>query len=417
MKRENLPLRGLRVVDFTLFWAGPLPSAIFADLGAEVIKVESTRHLDPFRAYGTPTDPNKERNWDRSPLFNALNRNKLGVTLDLSVEDGRKLFRELVRISDVVVQNYSPRVLPQLELGWQQLSEVNPKIVLTSVSGFGQDGPWRDYVSFAAIGEALSGVSSLTGYAGEGPVVHGVGLSDPYAGLVAAFTTLAAVRSAKRTGRGTHIDASQLESTIPFLADAFLDWSLNGRRREATTNDHPSSAPHGAFPALGEDQWITVSVATEREWNALVEILGAPAWTRDSRFATPLERWRNRAALCEHLSEWTRTVDKNEAAARLQARGIPAAPVRNPSEQLADPGHQASGFFQQVDHPLAGKLPYSSFPARIDGEYPPIVRVGPQLGEDNRHVLGTILGLDEREIARLEDAQVIGTEPAKPRSG
>lgn len=415
MKREDLPLRGLRVVDFTLFWAGPLPSAIFADLGAEVVKVESIRHLDPFRAYGTPTDPTKDRNWDRSPLFNAINRNKLGLTLDLSVEDGRKLFRELVRVSDVVVQNYSPRVLPQLELGWQRLAAVNPRIVLTSVSGFGQDGPWRDYVSFAAIGEALSGVSSLTGYAGEGPLVHGVGLSDPYAGLVAAFTTLAAVRSAKRTGKGTYIDASQLESTIPFLADAFLDWSLNRRRREATTNDHPASAPHGAFPALGDDQWLTVSVATEREWTALVDVLGAPAWTSEPRFASPLERWRNREALGERLAEWTRTVDKNEAAARLQARGIPAAPVRSPSEQIADPGHRASGFFQEVDHPLAGKLPYASFPARIDGEYPPIVRVGPRLGEDNHRVLGTILGLDEREIARLEAAQVVGTEPATAR--
>jgi crotonobetainyl-CoA:carnitine CoA-transferase CaiB-like acyl-CoA transferase len=415
MKREDLPLRGLRVVDFTLFWAGPLPSAIFADLGAEVVKVESIRHLDPFRAYGTPADPTKEKNWERSPLFNAINRNKLGVTLDLTVEDGRKLFRELVRVSDVVVQNYSPRVLPQLALGWERLAAVNPRIVLTSVSGFGQDGPWRDYVSFAAIGEALSGVSSLTGYAGEGPVVHGVGLSDPYAGLVAAFTTLAAVRSARRTGKGTFIDVTQLESTIPFLADAFLDWSLNGRRREAATNDHPSSAPHGAFPALGDDQWLTVSVGSEREWAALVDVVGAPSWTREPRFATPLERWRNRRELCDRLAEWTRTIDKNEAAARLQARGIPAAPVRSPSEQVADPGHRASGFFQEVDHPLAGKLPYMSFPARIDGEYPPIARVGPQLGEDNRYVLGTILSLDEREIARLEAAQVIGTEPAAAR--
>jgi crotonobetainyl-CoA:carnitine CoA-transferase CaiB-like acyl-CoA transferase len=415
MNREDLPLRGLRVVDFTLFWAGPLPSAMFADLGAEVVKVESIQHLDPFRAYGTPADPTKDKNWERSPLFNALNRNKRGVTLDLTVEDGRQLFRDLVRVSDVVLQNYSPRVLPQLELGWQRLAAVNPRIVLTSVSGFGQDGPWRDYVSFAAIGEALSGVSSLTGYEGEGPVVHGVGLSDPYAGLVAAFTTLAAVHSARRTGKGTFIDATQLESTIPFLADAFLDWSLNGRRREATTNDHPSSAPHGAFPASGDDQWITVSVATEREWTALVDVLGSPAWAREPRFATPLERWRNRRVLCAHLAEWTRTVDKNEGAALLQARGVPAAPVRSPAEQIGDPGHRASGFFQQVDHPLVGTLPYSSFPARIDGEYPPIARVGPRLGEDNRYVLGTILGRDEREIARLEAAQVIGTEPATAR--
>jgi crotonobetainyl-CoA:carnitine CoA-transferase CaiB-like acyl-CoA transferase len=163
------------------------------------------------------------------------------------------------------------------------------------------------------------------------------------------------------------------------------------------------------------DQWLTVSVATEREWAALVDVLGAPTWTREPRFATPLERWRNRRTLCANLAEWTRTVDKNEAAARLQARGVPAAPVRSPSEQIGDPGNRASGFFQEVDHPLAGKLPYGSFPAQIDGEYPPIVRVGPRLGEDNHYVLGKILGLDGREIARLEAARVIGTEPATGR--
>jgi crotonobetainyl-CoA:carnitine CoA-transferase CaiB-like acyl-CoA transferase len=413
MKRSELPLAGLRVVDLTLFWAGPLPSAIFADLGAEVIKVESIQHLDPFRAYAVPGDASRERAHERSPLFNALNRNKLGLTLDLSSEDGRALFRKLVTKSDVVIQNYSPRVLPQFDLGYARLRELNPKIVLTSISGFGQDGPWRDYVSFAAIGEAVSGVSSLTGYTGEGALIHGVGVSDPYAGLSAAFATLAAVHAARKSGQGTHIDVAQLEATIPFLADAFLDWAMNGRCRERHTNEDPWRAPHGVFPTRGDDQWMTISVGTEAQWRALLAQMDAPSWGSDERFATALGRFRNREELAAQVTRWTRAVDKDATAAALQKRGVPAAPVRKPAEQTDDAERRASGFFQWVDHPVAGRLPYASFPARIDGAYPPIERVGPMLGADNHFVLREILGVGEAEIARLEDAQVIGSEPAR----
>jgi len=409
MSAAPLPLEGVRIVDFTAYWAGPLPTAIMADLGAEVIKVESIQRPDQFRIVAIPGDPAEV--YELSPPFNATNRNKLGLTLDLARPDGVRLFKELIKRSDAVVQNYSPRVMPQLGLSYESLREVNPAIVMTSVSGFGQEGPWRDYVSFAAIGEALSGISGVSGYTGEGALIHGVGVSDPFAGYLAAFCTLAAVHHARATGEGQHVDVSQLEASMQYIADALIEFELTGRPRERATVDDSAAAPHGAFPARGEDAWVALSVETEQQWRALLAAMGAPEWTSDARFTTPLLRRRNRAELNEHVAQWTARFDRHELARDLQARGIPAAPMLAPSDLLKDPGLEAAGFFQYVDHPVAGRHPYPSFPALIDGEHPPIKRVGPILGQDNHYVLSKILGLGDAEIARLEADRIIGNRP------
>ncbi|HVA40141.1 MAG TPA: CoA transferase, partial [Candidatus Binataceae bacterium] len=321
------------------------------------------------------------------------------------------LFKELARRSDAVVQNYSPRVMPQLGLSYEELRAVNPAIVLTSVSGFGQEGPWRDYVSFAAIGEALSGISGLSGYTGEGALIHGVGVSDPFAGYLAAFATLAAVHHARATGEGRHVDVSQLEASMQYIADALVEFEFTGRVRERATNDDPVMAPHGAFPARGDDAWVTISVASDEQWRALAAAMGNPGWALEARFATALVRRQNRDALNGLVAQWTVRFDRHELARDLQARGVPAAPVLAPSDLIKDPHLEAAGFFQSVDHPVAGRHPYPSFPARLDGEYPAIRRVGPMLGQDNHYVLSKILGLGEAEIARLEAAKIIGTKP------
>jgi crotonobetainyl-CoA:carnitine CoA-transferase CaiB-like acyl-CoA transferase len=409
MSAQSLPLEGIRIVDFTAYWAGPLPTAIMADLGAEVIKVESIQRPDMFRIVAIPGDPAEV--YELSPPFNATNRNKLGLTLDLARPDGVRLFKELVKRSEAVVQNYSPRVMPQLGLSYESLRQVNPAIVMTSVSGFGQEGPWRDYVSFAAIGEALSGISGLSGYTGEGALIHGVGVSDPFAGYLAAFATLAAVHHARATGEGRHVDVSQLEASMQYIADALIEFEFTGRPRERATSDDSAMAPHGAFPARGEDAWVALSVATEEQWRALLAAMNNPQWASDARFATPLLRRHNREALHERVAEWTVRFDRHELARDLQSRGIPAAPVLAPSDLVKDRGLESAGFFQCVEHKTAGRHPYPSFPARIDGEHPPIRRVGPMLGEDNRYVLSKILGLSDAEISRLEAAKIIGTRP------
>jgi crotonobetainyl-CoA:carnitine CoA-transferase CaiB-like acyl-CoA transferase len=412
MTMKTKLLEGTRIIDLTIFLAGPLPSAIMADLGAEVIKVEAIQRLDGFRAYGTPSLAAEEAAYERSPLFNSANRNKRGITLNLATLDGVDLFKRLAAKSDAVVTNFSPRVLPQFGLQYRVLRECNPALVLTSVSGFGQDGPWRDYVSFAAIGEALSGITSLCGYTNEGLVLNGIGVSDFYTGLMAAFGTLAAIREARETGHGRHVDVAQLEASIPFIADAFMDFSLNGRCRTAATNHDPGRAPHGCFPARGEDAWITISVGSEAQWKALAEVMGAPQWAWEEPFTTPLGRYRNRQRLHDLVAKWTTAQDKEELGKELQRRGVPAAPVRTPAEQLKDPQLRATGFFQSVDHKYAGRHPYPSLPIRIDGFYPPIDRVGPLLGEDNHYVFTELLGMDEAELKRLENAGVIGNRPA-----
>lgn len=413
MSSKTTPLDGMRVLDLTTFWAGPQPSAILADLGAEVIKIEAIQRLDPFRSYGAPSNPTPERPYEWSPLFNAANRNKRGITLNLASDEGRDLFKRLVAKSNAVVENYSPRVLTQFGLQYEVLREINPAIVLTSISGLGQSGPWRDYVSFAAIGEALSGISSLTGYTNEGVLLHGVGVSDPYTGLTAAFATLSALYVAGATGRGQHIDVSQLESSLPFLADAFMDFSLNRRRRERRTNDDPARAPHGCFPCQGDDAWIAISVGTDAEWNSLLDVMGRPRWAAAEEFATPLKRHRNRESLNGLVSEWTKSQDKERLTQELQASGVAAAPVRSPAEQLTDPQLQATGFFQYVERKYTGRQPYPSFPVRFDGAYPRIHRAGPPLGHDNDYVFKEILGLDESELAHLREAGVIGDQPIR----
>jgi crotonobetainyl-CoA:carnitine CoA-transferase CaiB-like acyl-CoA transferase len=243
MSGTTLPLEGIRIVDFTAYWAGPLPSAIMADLGAEVIKVESIQRPDLFRIVAVSGDPMEV--YELSPPFNATNRNKLSLTLDLARPEGVRLFKELVKRSDAVVQNYSPRVMPQLGISYETLRDVNPAIVVTSVSGFGQDGPWRDYVSFAAIGEALSGISGISGYTGEGALIHGVGVSDPFAGYLAAFCTIAAVHHARATGEGRHVDVSQLEASMQYIADALLEFDLAGHARRRTAHSPPAAKTAG----------------------------------------------------------------------------------------------------------------------------------------------------------------------------
>ena len=216
---------------------------------------------------------------------------------------------------------------------------------MTSVSGFGQEGPWRDYVSFAAIGEALSGISGLSGYTGEGALIHGVGVSDPYAGYLAAFSTLAAVHHARATGEGQHVDVSQLEASMQYIADALVELEFTGRPRARATSDDSAMAPHGAFPTRGDDAWIALSVATEEQWCALLGAMETPGWASDARFATPLLRRRNRVALNELVAEWTARFDRHELARDLQARGVPAAPVLAPSDLINDPGLEGRRFF------------------------------------------------------------------------
>ena len=410
------PLAGLRVLDLTTYMAGPFAAMALADLGAEVIKIEAIQRLDSWRGLGGPrvTDSNSvDRPWERSPLFNAQHRNKLGITLNLSDEHGRELFKQLVAHSDVVLENYTARVMPNFGLAYEVLNEINPGIIMVSLNGLGASGPWKDYVSFAQVGESLGGIYAVTGYEDGHLVHHSPMPADPASGICAATAVLAALRHRSTTGQGQRIEVAQAEVIASIAADVVMEYTLNDRTWGPVGNGHPAMAPHNAYPCKGEDEWIVVTVATDYEWQTICKLMREPAWAEDTRFATGAGRQSNRQEIDRLLAEWTRSCSSRELMERLQAAGIAAGVVLGPKETLADPHLEARGYWQQVERALVGVQPAPSSPMRFSRTPITIRRPAPLLGEHNQEVLRQLLQLDDERMAELEQMGVIGTEPVR----
>jgi crotonobetainyl-CoA:carnitine CoA-transferase CaiB-like acyl-CoA transferase len=406
----DLPLRGIRVLDLTSWWAGPFNAMILADLGAEVIKIEAIQRLDNWRA--TLADRKVERWWEASPLFNSTQRNKCGITLNLANPRGVAIFKELVKRSDVVCENYSPRVMPQLGIAYEVLREINPRLIMISQTGFGSTGPWRDYVSFAQVAETLAGLAHLTGSEGGPPSFAGQMLGDTLSAMHGALAVLLALDERSRSGRGQHIDLSQLETVVPATAQAQLDSQMNGRVWHRVGNRHWRMAPHGCYPARGEDRWIVIAIDGDVEWNSLVAAMGNPPWTADARFATAEGRLEHAAQLDELISGWTRERERDELANELQRRGLKAGPVLTPIDLLNDRHLKARGFFQMVERAVVGTKPYPTLGIRFS-KTPAMIRTpAPTLGEHNEEILRRVLGLPDAEIAELRREQIIGEWPA-----
>jgi crotonobetainyl-CoA:carnitine CoA-transferase CaiB-like acyl-CoA transferase len=408
--RPNLPLAGVRVLDLTSWWAGPLNAQVLATLGAEVIKIEAIQRLDNWRA--TLADRRVERWWETSPLFNSAQRNKFGITINLADARGAALFKDLVRLSDVVCENYSPRVMPQLGLAWEVLRELNPRLIMISQTGFGSGGPWRDYVSFAQVAETLAGLANLTGAEDGPPAFAGQMLGDTLSALHGALAVLLALAERRRGGCGQRIDLAQLETVVPATAQAQLDYQMNRRVWNRVGNRHPRMAPHGCYPARGEDHWIVIAIDGDDEWRRLIDAMGNPAWCADARFATAAERLRHCKELDELLSGWTRDRDRDELAADLQRRGLKAGPVLSPVDLLADPHLRARGFFQTLEREVVGPQPYPGIGIRFSKTPITIDRPAPTLGQHNDEILRRVLGLSDQQIADLRRDQIIGEWPA-----
>lgn len=406
----DLPLAGVRIVDLTMYWAGPLATRLAADLGAEVIKVEAIQRLDGWR--GTFLKASYERPYEASPVFNGVNCNKLGITLNLAAPRGLELAKRLVAQSNAVVENYSPRVLGQLGLSYETLRAIRPEIVLLSMSGFGATGPWRDYVAYAATVECLSGIAWLTGYKNGPPMLGGASIGDPISGLNGAVALLMALLYQQRTGRGLAIDLSQIEAAICLLGDAVLDYTVNGRVSERTGNDHPAIAPHGIFRTAGEDDWIAITAATDAQWRSLCAVLDRPALTEDPRFATGLARWHNREALHAIIGKAVRDADQMDLMHRLQAAGVPAAAVLNGIQLEADPRLAHRQFFTPLDRAFVGTHAQPASGLRLGDRTLGARTPAPTLGEHNDLVLSGLLGLSRDEIESLAAEGIIGMAPA-----
>jgi crotonobetainyl-CoA:carnitine CoA-transferase CaiB-like acyl-CoA transferase len=400
------PLAGITVVDLSMWWAGPLTTELFALMGASVIKVEAIQRPDGWRM-GIPGPEPQER----AHVFNAVNLNKRGITLDLSQPEGRELLRRLVERADALVENYSPRVLANFGLTDDVLFDWRPGLVVLSMPAFGSDGPWGDFVGFAPNIEQLSGLPNFVGYEGGPPVLAGTALADPVAGLAGAFTLLAALHERDRTGQGQHVDLSQLEVLTSLLAAGILETAATSAEPVRRGNAHPAAAPHGVYPCLGDDSWVAIACMDDSDFRCLVAAMMRADLGTDSRFITMDARLRNREELDGIIAAWTRGEDAADVAELLQAVDVAAGQVVDPRQLHDDPHLWERGFFVELDREAVGRHAYPGLPFRFS-ETPGAVRSpAPTLGQHNREVLGSMLGLSDEDLAALAARQVIGDRP------
>ncbi len=404
------PLKGTTIVDLSMWWSGPLATKFFAMMGADVIKVESIQRVDGWRlAVRLMADAGIEA----SNVFNGVNVNKLGITLDLSSEEGHRILRDLVERADALVENYSPRVMDNLGLGDDVLFRWNPELVILSMPAFGLTGPWRDFVGFAPTIEQFSGLPELTGYEGGPPVLSGNSIADPSAGITGAFALLAGLHAQDRDGGGRHIDLSQLESLTALLGKPLMEQQAKGQPPPRRGNRHAWKAPYGCYPCAEDDTWAVIAVSNDAQWQALCEVMGENALAGDERFRTAASRKGHQDEVDEMVSRWTRERNRHEVAEALQAREVPAAAVYRPSDLLADQHLRERDYFVELDRAEVGRHPHHGLPFQFSRTPGAITRAAPTLGQDNRHVLQDIVGLSDAEIEALEAKQVIGTQPVE----
>ena len=394
-------LSGVRILELTANWAGPLAARHLADLGAEVIKIEAPDRPATRGGRYPGGDPFKHH-YNRAAYFNKLNRNKLGITLNLNDDAGRELFLRLVAESDVVLENNSPRVMRNFDLLYPVLREVNPEIIMVSISGFGQTGPDRDYVAYGANVEASCGLAAATGYADDDrPYRSTLFYADPVTGAHAAIAILAALHHRETTGGGQYVDMSLHENGITFFPEAIMEYTVTGRLAKRRGNRHPLHAPQGCFPSYGDDSWLALTVRTLEEWKALAETIGRPDLAQDSDLSKLQGRRSRHGELDIAISEWTRQYDHNKTAALLQGAGVPAAPVLANWEMVSNPHFHARNFYVPMEHPEMGVFPYPGMPWKLS-ETPGIVRTAsPLYGEHNSDVFRGLMGMSDEELAPL----------------
>jgi crotonobetainyl-CoA:carnitine CoA-transferase CaiB-like acyl-CoA transferase len=406
------PLAGLTIIDLSMFFSGPLATQILGDAGADVIKVESVQRIDGWRASAAA---NTERPWEHSPNFNWVNRSKRGITLNLADERGADLLKRLVVDADVLIENYTPRVMANFGLAYDTLRAINPRLIMMSMPGFGSDVSWRDYVAFGMSTEQMSGICHLTGYAGGPPIFTGMNGGDPFVGVIAATALLAALHHRGRTGEGQHIDLSQVEACTLYVGDAVTGWTLAGVDPGRTGNTHPHRAPYGIYPCR-DDGWIAIDCQSDEQWATLARMIGHPEWCEQgAELATAAGRLCDRALIDATIAEWTRTHRHLDLMDELQGLGVPAGAVVSGPELLADPQLAARGGFLEQDRPEVGIKHYPAQPYQFRFAAPADNRRAPLLGEHTAEVLTERLGLDEGELLELERADVIGTLPLAAR--
>ena len=407
---DALPLEGVRVVDMTAFWAGPYGTLVLATLGADIIHIESVQRPDGMR-FGSARTPADDQWWEFGPTFQHANVGKRSVTLDLTRPEGMELLHRLIGVSDALVENFSPRVMDQFGLDWGTVHRLNPRLVMVRMPAFGLDGPWRDRVGFAQTMEQVSGMCWLSGYPDTAPQLAR-GPSDPLAGLHAAYAVICGLHARERTGQGSFVEATMVETALNAAAEQVVEYSATGHLMPREANHHPYACPQGVYPCA-DDQWVALSVETEQHWEGLLMVVPELELDRLTASAALADRFAARHALDEQLERWCATLPAGEIVERLNSHGVPAAELEISRGGDRNPQVNARGFYEAVEHPLAGTHRFPAMPVRF-GRQPDrwFTRPAPTLGEHNTEILGGLLGVEDDELARLEAAQIIGTRPA-----
>jgi crotonobetainyl-CoA:carnitine CoA-transferase CaiB-like acyl-CoA transferase len=389
-------LSGLRVLDFTWVLAGPYATRILADFGAEVIKIQSKK-----------TAKGSESNL--TGYFNHWNRNKRSITLDMSFPEARGMVLKLTAMSDVLIENFSPRVMSNWGLDFEKLKEVRSDLIMVSMSAMGQTGPWKNYVAFGPTLQALCGLTNLTSHTKRSPLGLGYAYADAISGLYAVLTVLAALQYRDRTGEGQHIDLSEYEAICTVLGPTFLDISINHTEvfPQGNRSDNILAAPYGCYKCSGVDRWCVIAVFDETEWQALCEVMGSPNWTEEERFSTLSKRKENADELDKFLEQWTLQNTPEEVVNLLQKAGIPAAVVQNAEDLAKDPQLIAREFFVHLEHPILGRTISDASPIKFEESFTKGWKAAPFLGEDNRKVYMELLGLTEGEFSSYVEKGII----------
>jgi len=383
------PLDGIRIVDFGWVLAGPYATRVMADFGAEVIKVQSVATA-------------ANNSFNLTAYFNVWNRNKLGITLNLDKPQGIDIAKRLILSSDVVVENFSPRVMDNWGLDYGALCLAKPELIMLSVSGVGHNGLYRDRVAFGATIQALSGLTCLTSYTDQYPSGLGYSHADHVAGLMAALAILQALEYRTKTGMGQYIDLSEQEAMTALMGVALMEYTSTQHvpRPEGNGPGHLNAAPHNVYRCKGEDKWCAICVSSPDQWRALCRVIGSPSWVEEIRFTTSVGRKRNAAELDRLIEEWTKQHSPEEVMELLQERGVAAGMVQDARDLSLDTQLKDRGFYREVDHPLLGRIVLDSTPIRLSETQAEYHSTAPVFGQDNTYVYHEILGMSMEEIEK-----------------
>ena len=396
------PLEGVRVLDLTWVWAGPFGSMNLAHLGADVIRVESSVRPDLYRR-GPAAPEGVEPTLNTNGMFNQWNQGKRSVGVDLRDPRGIEIVKALVGEVDVVFQNFATGVLERLGLSYDVLKAINPRVILASVSGYGQTGPYREYMGYGPATGPLSGLASASGFPGEGPEETGVAMPDPTAGITAAYAVTAALLRRNETGVGEHLDVTLWEATAALNLDGWMEYALRGTQAERIGNRDPWMAPHGCFPAAGDDEWVTIACTTQG-FAKLAEIIPG---LKDERFASLASRKQHEDDLEAIVSAWTSELDRWYVTGLLQAQGIAAFPSLTAKDIIEDPHLNARGFVERLEHPEVGARAHTGIPWRFAERSNGVRMPAPQLGGHTDEVLRDVLGLSDAEIDDLRERGIL----------